>query len=151
MENSDWVALLSFLVAILSAIYAKRSEIQAKHANKISSHSYKLEIFENFKRFRFALATNGENFETEELWPLLSCSTKAKLYFKGDLVSDLKKYSELAIELYTAREHLRRLESTKQDIPNDKLDHMFCLLDKCLSFEDNIINKFEQELIITEP
>ena len=124
------VSLLALLISLLSAVYARRSVSQAKRANLIALHDRKLEVLNAFKQFRTALHINGQDFEIADLFPLLNAPEKAKLYFMPALVTELKQYSAAGYELLHARDWARRYQAIGKDVPQERWDKIFCIVDR---------------------
>ena len=137
------VSLLALLISLLSAVYARRSVLQAKQANRIALHDRKLEVLNAFRQFRTALHTSGQDFEAADLFPLLNAPEKAKLYFEPALVAELKQYSAAGYELLHARDWARRYHSIGKDVPQERWEQIFGIVDRCHELEKDLAERLE--------
>ncbi|MBB6242789.1 hypothetical protein [Rhodanobacter sp. MP1X3] len=150
MNAGIGISTIALLISLLSALYSRRSVLEAKSANHISTHGHKAEILENFKRFQAALCIDGEAFDKANLLPMLISADKARLYLKPALANKLGLYAGTAYELLIARDAANRFNSVNIEVPKQKWNEIFGLVDRCRELESNLLAELESETQIVE-
>lgn len=145
MSTSLLLSGLALLVSVLSAIYARRAASEAKQANHISSHNQKLAILESIRAFQAAFRVHGDAVEAAYFYSLLDAASKASLYFTRSVADHLSSYAEAAHRVLIARDGAWRLESANREVPREKWDEIYRLVDACREIEGSLLAELESQ------
>jgi len=145
MDISLALSILALLLSALSALYARWAVSEAKQANRISGHSHKLAILENARNFCGGFRIDGEALASTYFDSLLESSGKASLYFSKPVADHLAKYADAALAVLIARDGLNRIKSTNGDVPSEKWEEVFRLVDACRAMEGSLLADLEAQ------
>jgi hypothetical protein len=139
------ISILALLISLLSAVYSRWSFMEKRQANRISSHSHKLDILQSVSNFQAAFRVNGESVEDTYFDSLFSAAKKSRLYFSQPIYDHLSRYADAAFKVLIARDGAKRSESVNREVPSEKWEEIFSLVDKCRAAEGTLLADLESE------
>ena len=145
MEIELAISILALLISLLSAVYSRWSFTEKRQANRISSHSHTLEILQSVSNFQSTFRMNGKSVEDAYFDSLFSAAKKSRLYFSQPIYDHLSRYADAAFEVLIARNGAKRFESVNRDVPSDKWEEIFNLVDICRTAEGTLLADLESE------